>query len=193
MSLYKQLLAGLNATDAEIVTLAEHDCLYTNEYLSWMPPDKGTFYYNYNCWLVQWGGNHPEMNGMYSYRPSRIALSQLTCGREILKASMQERITLLEDGYILTKGHRGVGEPGVIDDVALRKALTIAMSGKSHQIQQYIGGALTKYPMVIRNSILPNVDIRHSTNFTGPKRGKKRRYELPYWGSFDNLMKGVMV
>jgi hypothetical protein len=35
---------------------------------------------------------------------------------------------------------------------------------------------------------IPNLDIRHGSNFTGPKRGKDRCYELLYWGKFDDVI-----
>ena len=70
ISLYKQILAGLEAIETEFVVIAEHDCMYSHEHLSWTPPKDDRFYYNHNHWLVQWGGNHPEMNGMYSYWPA---------------------------------------------------------------------------------------------------------------------------
>jgi len=35
---------------------------------------------------------------------------------------------------------------------------------------------------------LPNLDIRHDKNFTGPKRGRKRRYKIKYWGRFQRLI-----
>ena len=36
----------------------------------------------------------------------------------------------------------------------------------------------------------PNIDIRHGGNFTGPRRGRKRRYELPYWGKLEDHING---
>ena len=94
MSLYRQLLAGLEVIQTETVVIAEHDCLYTHEHLSWTPPDPGVFWYNENHWLVNWHGNHPEMEGMYSYWPKRTALSQLVCSPQLLEASTKEVMNL---------------------------------------------------------------------------------------------------
>ena len=71
LSLYRQLYAGLEVVKTRFVSIAEHDCLYTYEHLSWVPPLDDTFYYNHNHWLGQWGGRHPELNGMFSYWPKR--------------------------------------------------------------------------------------------------------------------------
>lgn len=188
ISLYTQIIAGIDACNSEFVGICEHDCLYSSEHLSWIPPSNNIFYYNSNCWLVQWGGNHPELNGMYSYWPKRLALSQLICDRQLLKESILERLELLKDGAKVTREFLGCGEPGVVSERALSKARKAALSGRPIQLQQYLDDYLRKYKSSSFNSNIPNLDIRHSTNFTGPKRGKKRCYELPYWGKFKDLI-----
>ena len=39
LSIYRQILAGAEAADTELVGLAEHDCLYTPEHWNYVPPD----------------------------------------------------------------------------------------------------------------------------------------------------------
>lgn len=190
VSLYTQLIAGIDASGAQYVGICEHDCLYTHEHLSWIPPRDDVFYYNSNCWLVQWGGNHPELNGMYSYWPKRLALSQLVCKAALLRESVSERLALLRDGSKVTREFLGCGEPGVVSERALRKARAAAMSGKPIQIQRYLNDYLRKYTSEVFETKNPNLDIRHGSNFTGPKRGKKRCYDLPYWGRFAEAING---
>lgn len=190
VSLYSQLIAGIDASGSEYVGICEHDCLYTHEHLSWIPPRDDVFFYNANCWLVQWGGNHPELNGMYSYWPRRLALSQLVCDAALLRESVTERLELLKDGSTITREFLGCGEPGVVSERALRTARDAARSGKPIQIQRYLNDYLRKYTSESFETQSPNLDIRHGTNFTGPKRGKKRCYELPYWGRFAEVMDG---
>jgi hypothetical protein len=189
LSLYKQMMAGLEACETKYVGIAEHDVIYGPEHLQWIPPTDDTFYYNHNCWLVQWGGNHPELNGMYSYWPKRFALSQLVCNKELLKESIKERLSLLENGYHMVKGLKGAGEPGVADKIAIGQLE--AGSGRPTQLQRYLKGFLKEYKSESFKTEQPNLDIRHSSNFTGPKRGKMRRYDLPYWGDFRKLMEFV--
>lgn len=189
ISLYKQLLAGCEAAKTKYVSIAEHDCLYTNEHFSWIPPKDDVFYYNLNCWLVEWGGNHPELNGMYStYWKIRLALSQLVCNRELLIKSIMERLNLLDGATRLTKEMIGIGEFGVTNERMVRKAQEAAKSGKPIQLQGFIKDYLEKYTSDTFKTINPNLDIRHSSNFTGPKRGKNRTYDLPYWGKFKDIM-----
>lgn len=194
MSLYKQLLAGLSRIKTEYVAIAEHDCLYSPDHFEFIPLNDDTFYYNKNHWFVQWGGNHPELNGMYSYWPKRHALSQLICRTELLKKSTEEVMNLLDMGLKVEKGLRWYGEPGLTSDQFkeyVRRAYISSTSGKSKQLQFYLNQYITKYNSEFFESKNPNLDIRHSSNFTGPKRGKNRCYELPYWGEFRLIIKAI--
>jgi hypothetical protein len=142
---------------------------------------------------VNWGGNHPELNGMYSMwvnkdHSPRLALSQLICDKHLLAASVNERLAILENGGEMDREFLGCGEPGVVSTRALEKARRIANSGESIQLQPYLNDYLKKYENRTFSTVLPNLDIRHGTNFTGPKRGKDRRYELEYWGKFSEIM-----
>ena len=185
LSLYKQLVAGCEAADTEWVVIAEHDCLYTPEHLAYTPDDGSLFWYNNNRWLVQWGGNHPELNGMYSWWPGSLALSQLVCRRALLRACMAERVRILSEGE--SAGAFGKAEPGVTTPKALRKAREHATSGRAVWLRGYLEEHLSRYTSRTFRTRLPNLDIRHGTNFTGPKRGARRRYELPYWGRFEGV------
>ena len=186
-SLYKQLLAGLEITKTDWIAIAEHDVLYNSEYLHYQPSDSSVFWYNMNCWLVVGpNSNHPELYGMYSYWPRRYALSQLIAPRQLLLDSTREILGLIEAGFKIKRGMRWFGEPGVIEG-KLKKAAIEAGSGRPTQLQRYLKDYITRYDHKIFRTNIPNVDIRHGTNFTGPKRGKKRCYELPYWGRFEEI------
>ncbi len=187
MSLYAQLLAGLEATKTEAVVVAEHDCLYSPEHLSWTPPRADTFYYNHHHYLVQWGGNHPELNGMYSFWPGRNALSQMICAKSLALESTEEVMGLLKMGLQTKHGLRWHGEFGTANTDFLKAALA-ASSGYPVQLQRYLKAYTTKYRSEAFETKVPNLDIRHGSNFTGPKRGGKRTYELPYWGKFDRWL-----
>jgi len=187
MSLYKGLLAGLAEIGSGTVVIAEHDCLYTHEHLSYQPEFTGAFYYNANHWLVNWHSNHPEMEGMYSYWSKRTALSQLVCDVSLLRESTEEVMELLNLGLKVEKGIHWYGEPGVVSE-QFRRAFIESTSGRSTQLQAYLKDYVTKYTSLFFKTKLPNLDIRHGSNFTGPKRGKHRTYDLPYWGKFAEVM-----
>lgn len=188
-SLYKQLLSGVEAAETDWVVVVEHDCLYTSEHLSYEPGNKDVFHYNSNCWLVEGpGGNHPELYGMYSYWPRRLAMSQLICDKHLLKAAIVERLNILEHGGTMDRNFLGYGEPGVISERALRMVQDYANSGRPVRLQPYLEAYLTRYGHEVFRTANPNLDIRHGTNYTGPKRGKKRTYDLPPWGRFEEVM-----
>jgi len=184
LSLYKQQLAGLKAAKTKYISIAEHDVLYTHEHFAFIPPRDDVFYYNENCWLAQWGGNHPELNGMYStYWGTRFALSQLVCNRELHIKAIEERMYLFEQGC---RSITNAGEPGVCKD--LSAAYELAKSGSHAHLSGYMEKHLTKFNAEGFKTELPNLDIRHGSNFTGPKRGKNRCYSLPYWGEFKDII-----
>lgn len=189
LSLYRQILAGLAVVETENVVICEHDCLYTPWHLNYQPADGGVFHYNANFWLVWWSDRHPELKGMYSYWPHRVAFSQLICRTALLQESTTEVMRLLEMGLQVSKGMKWHGEPGTVGE-QFHRAYVEASSGRSTQLQGYLKDYVTKYGSMFFKTVLPNLDIRHNSNFTGAKRGKLRRYELAPWGRFADVMDG---
>lgn len=126
---------------------------------------------------------------MYSYWPRRLPFSQLVCSARLLRQSVEEIMRLLDMGLRVSKGQRWFGEPGIIDGRVKRAAIEAA-SGRPTQLQRYLKDYVTKYDHQTFASEFPSLDIRHGSNYTGPKRGKMRRYELPPWGRFAEVMHG---
>lgn len=191
LNLYKQLYQAVVATNTKYVATAENDCLYTQEHYDWIPPRDDTFYYNENVWFVQWGGNHPELNGMYSswWSKERKALSQLICDRELLKKDLELKLSILDEDSDF-KNFKQVGEPGAMQ---LKKVRQRAKSGRSMYLKVGLEDYLEAQRCATFKTKLPNVDIKHGSNFTGPKRGKKRRYNLEPWGDFTKLIKSGVL
>lgn len=52
LTMFKQILAGLEASDADVIFLAEHDVLYHPSHFDFVPPDRTRVYYNVNVWKV---------------------------------------------------------------------------------------------------------------------------------------------
>lgn len=88
LTMTKQILAGLEALDTDIVFFAEHDVLYPKEHFDFMPPQRDVFYYNGNYWFVRADGFAVH----YNVSP----LSGLVAYRNILIAHYKERIDLIE-------------------------------------------------------------------------------------------------
>lgn len=186
LNLYKQLKIAAEAAETEYVAMAEDDCLYTQEHYDWIPPRNDTFYYNENVWFVQWGGNHPELNGMYSnYWTDRKALSQLVCSRDILLKDIELKLKFLEGDIPIET----IGEPGIS---RLMQARALAnKKGHGHSLGMTLGEMAERLDATKAETFrttLPNLDIKGGWNFTGPKRGKNRTYFLEPWGDFKEFM-----
>jgi hypothetical protein len=185
LTLYRQLKAGLEAARTKYVAMAEHDCLYTMEHFAWLPPRNDTFYYNENVYLVQWADNHPELKGMYSrYWTQRLALSQLVCNRKLLLESTDAKLKVIDKNRAI-KHLAHAGEPGI---TKIKQAQRWAESGRPVYLKKYLQDQLDKEKYDTFKTKTPNLDIRHNGNFTGPKRGKQRTYDLSYWGRFEELI-----
>jgi hypothetical protein len=52
LTMFKQILAGLEASKADIVYFCEHDVLYHPSHFEFTPPRKDVYYYNENTWKV---------------------------------------------------------------------------------------------------------------------------------------------
>lgn len=51
-TMFRQILAGLEAIDAEVVFFAEHDIIYHRSHFDFTPVSPDIFYYNQNSWKV---------------------------------------------------------------------------------------------------------------------------------------------
>jgi hypothetical protein len=199
-SLYVQLRAGLEKVKTPFVAVAEHDCLYTNEHFRFIPTDPNLFYYNRNCWLVQWKCNRPEHEFMYSYWPNRTAQSQVVAFTDSFRQAVDERLNLIDLGLndlnkstLLYEGKKIPAEFGVAPTIDSRRAERLykqATSGSPAHLETLMGDHVRKWKHEIFRTKQSNLDIRHDSNFTGPKRGKKRCYELEPWGRFEDFLNG---
>lgn len=72
-TMFKQILAGLEALQGDIVFMCEHDVLYHPSHFDFIPPRQDKFYYNQNFWkirkdgfAVHWDAN--QVSGLCAYR-----------------------------------------------------------------------------------------------------------------------------
>lgn len=75
LSMFKQILAGLEALDTDIVFLTEHDVMYHPSHFDFVPPRKDVFYYNTNVWKYRLEDGHSvrvkdcrQTSGLCAYR-----------------------------------------------------------------------------------------------------------------------------
>lgn len=77
LTMFKQILKGLEAMTSDVVFMAEHDVLYPPEHFDFTPTDRDTFYYDINWWKVRNDGlavhwDADQVSGMCAYRDKLI-------------------------------------------------------------------------------------------------------------------------
>lgn len=113
LTMFRQILAGLVASDADVVFLCEHDVLYPEEHFQFTPPKKDVIYYNENVWKVD-----AKTGRALHYRCRQT--SGLCAWRETLVEHYQKRVALVrEKGYSTKMGYEpGThGRPERVDDL----------------------------------------------------------------------------
>lgn len=102
LTMFKQILAGLELSTADVVFLAEHDVLYHPAHFEFTPPRRDVVYYDSNFWQVD------AETGRALTRVWR-ATSGLCAYRETLIEHYRKRVKLVEErGYSNAMGY----EPG---------------------------------------------------------------------------------
>ncbi len=177
LSLFKQILIGVEQVKTKYLALAEHDCLWTSEHFDWIPPKDDKFFYNLNHWIVQWSGSN--IDGMYSYYRRKV-LSMMIANTELTLQAARDKVLMIESGAMIQKGQPGACEFGVCDN---RKAFVDYLASLKD-----FGKDIGSYRAEGFRTVNPNIDIRHGGNFSGSRRGRNRCYSIPYWGEFKKVM-----
>lgn len=93
LTLFEQILAGLEASTADIIFLAEHDVLYSKEHFDFTPPDCEKIYYNKSVYQVR------VSDGFAVYYEAK-RLSQLCAYRDVLLEHYRKRVEVVKrDGF----------------------------------------------------------------------------------------------
>ena len=100
--MFRQILAGLEASEADYVFLCEHDILYHPSHFEFVPPRDDIYYYNENTWKVD------TKTGRALFYYCRQT-SGLCANREFLVEHYRKRVEMVErDGFTRRMGF----EPG---------------------------------------------------------------------------------
>ena len=98
----KQILAGLEAMDTDVVFFCEHDVMYHPTHFDFIPPTRDVYYYNLNVWKL-----NAETGHAITYITKQ--LSGLCAYRDILVEHYRERVRRIEtEGFSRKMGF----EPG---------------------------------------------------------------------------------
>lgn len=88
-TMFKQILAGLEKLQTDVVFLCEHDVLYHPTYFEFRPERKDLYYYNFNTWQLRASDGH-------AIRFDAKKLSQLCADRKFLLEHYRKRVALVE-------------------------------------------------------------------------------------------------
>jgi glycosyltransferase involved in cell wall biosynthesis len=147
LTMFKQILAGLEALDTEFAFLIDHDVLYHPTHFDFTPPRNDVYYYNQNVWRIRTTDGFALHYHFYS---------GCCANRQFLINHYRTRIKKIED--LMAKGEpihwRGMGfEAGT--------------HARAERIDDYKAD--------IWNSEFPNIDIRYGNNLTS-SRWKKEEF-----------------
>jgi len=113
LTMFKQILAGLEAMETDLIFLTEHDVIYSKEHFEFTPPRRDIFYYNKNCWQVR------QTDGHAVYWDAK-RVSQILGYRDLFLQHYRERIRKVEEtGFSRRMGFEpGThGRPERVDDL----------------------------------------------------------------------------
>lgn len=148
MTMFQQILAGLERIDCDIVYLVEHDLLYHPSHFDFTPPTNNTFYYNENTWKVN------SSNGQCLFHYTKQT-SGLCAYRDLLIGHYRRRIAKLEsNARELTAQGLPVKNDGFSRHMGFEPGCHQFPRGVDH------------YKAERWMSPCPNVDIRHGNNLT---------------------------
>lgn len=102
LTMFSQILAGLETMESEIVFMAEHDCLYPPEHFDFTPKDKNTFYYDVNWYKV-----HLDDKSVVKWQADQV--SGLCAYRDLLIKHYKERIASFDKDNFDRKFEPGSG------------------------------------------------------------------------------------
>ena len=170
LTMFQQILTGLENIKADVIFFCEHDVLYHPSHFDFIPLKKDKFYYNTNVWKVRLEDGHAM----------RTASCQQTSGlcayRELLLEHYRKRVEIVEEkGFSRKMGF----EPGT--------------HGRNERVDNYKSENWESlYPNLdIRHDQNLTPSRWDPSQFRNARytRGWKEAEEIPGWG----LVKGNML
>jgi len=113
LTMFKQILMGLEESRSDVVFLVEHDVLYHPSHFDFTPERDDIYYFNKNVWKVD-----AKTGRCLYYLTGRV--SQLCANRDLLIEHYRKKIEMVESGGWNTRigyepGNRGTKSGGVDD------------------------------------------------------------------------------
>lgn len=190
LTMFKQILGGLEKSTDDIIFFTEHDVVYHPSHFDFDPPEKDVFYYNENIWFMRFSDGHAlqhraqTLSGLCGYRDAL-----LTHFRERYEMALAERERLEKEA----KGDEEK-EKNLERDFN-RYIRNMGFEPMTHGRVKW----KTTYKSEGWRSEHPIIDIRHGENPTGQRwrkdqfrnkkftEGWKETKDIPGWGHFKDF------
>jgi len=171
LTMFKQILAGLEELDTDIVYLAEHDVLYHPSHFDFIP-FKDKYFYNTNVWKLRLEDGHAVRTDFCQQT------SGLVADREMLLKHYRKRVELVEkNGYSRKMGF----EPGTHN----RAERVDDLGSQNYE---------SKFPNIdIRHdkNLTPSRWRKDQFRNQRYTKGWQETEEVPGWGKFGELLNGL--
>lgn len=186
----KQIVAGLELLETDVVFFCEHDVLYHPSHFNFTPNSPDVYFYNTNSWMLRADDGHALY---YDHR----SLSGMCCYRKTAIAHFKERVKRIE---ALEKEANGTGMVK-----SMKSGLPIPLKEGIHRLG-FEPGTHNREDRIdflrAKNyrSEWPNVDIKHGHNLTQNRwkieqfrdksvaKSWKESDEIPFWGKGINII-----
>jgi hypothetical protein len=172
LTMFRQILAGLEALDTDDAFLAEHDLLYSPSHFDFAPPTQDRYYYNLNVWKVD-----ADTGRAVTYLTKQT--SGLCADRHLLIQHYRERIRRCEaEGFSRRMGF----EPG--------------SHGRKERIDDVSSDVWrSQYPNIdIRHDKNLTASRWSQADFRDQKhcQGWRESDEIPGWGKVSDVLARVL-
>ena len=154
LTMFRQILMGLEELETDIVFFAEHDVLYHPTHFDFVPERDDTIYYNQNCWKVRTDDGH----ALY-YDCSQT--SGLCAYRELLLRHYRERVKRTREKL------DELGDTRAYRNWIRRQGFEPGTHGRAERVDDLQSATW--------RSAYPNIDIRHNGNLT-PSRWQQDQF-----------------
>lgn len=176
LTMFKQILKGLEELQTDVVFLCEHDILYSKSHFEFTPPKEDIYYYNENVWKLR----ASDGQALFYYVQQT---SGLCAFRELLLQHYQKRVEIVErDGFTRRMGF----EPGT--------------HGRKERVDDFKAKSWTSFvPNIdIRHQYNLTPSRFSQDKFRNKKycRGWTMANEIPGWGRtkgrFEEFLRGIV-
>lgn len=149
LTMFKQILGGLENTDRDIIFFCEHDVLYHPTHFDFIPPENNVYYYNTNVWKLM-------LPDGFAFKYDNCRQVSGLCGyRELLTGHYKRRIAKIEQNQRdLAAMGLEIKNEGMSKHMGFEPGLHMKPRG------------VDEYRADTWQSPLPNIDIRHGRNLS---------------------------